>query len=138
MRAPEMTAERDLETATERIALQSRDQRLTHGLEGADDLRRGAAHRAGRQPADVGAGHEGGPRAVQHRRAHRRIRAKLLHRGIDAVAHRRRDGVDRRIVDDDDADLVPTLGANRLCVFRHRWAPALAIDRRESRRIPTG
>ena len=114
MRATEMTAERDLEAPAERVPLQRGDHGLTHGLERGADLRRRPTGGAGPEPADVRTGHESRSRAMQDDRAHRLVRAQLLHGGIDTVAYRGCDCIDRRIVDDDHADLAVALAANRL------------------------
>ena len=68
--------------------------------------------------ADIGAGGECASRADQHDRVGGIIRGGAFHAGDDALAHRMRQRVDRRVVDGQDGDPPRDLIANDLTHFR--------------------
>ena len=100
-----MTAERDLEAASEHGAVQRGDDRLRHRLDGIDHLDQGRRLRRLAEFRDVGAGRKGAACASQHDRLDVRLVAQRCHRVENALAHRMAQGVDRRIVDRHDGDV---------------------------------
>ncbi|RKL17425.1 hypothetical protein BFJ72_g15282, partial [Fusarium proliferatum] len=94
-----------LQAAAEHRAVQRHDHgarlRLEAGQEGVEARRRETGLLEGR---DVGAGHPGAPAAVQHERVQVGGRLELLQCGCQPVDDGDGQGVDRRIVDLDQAD----------------------------------
>ena len=100
-----MAAERELEAAAERRAVQRRDDRLADALDRLDDLDQpGRAARLA-ELRDVGAGREGAPGAGEHRGLNAGVVPDPLEGldqpGPDLVLQ----GIDGRVVDGDDGDL---------------------------------
>ena len=100
-----MAAERELQPAAERGAVDRRDDRLRHRVEPVDDVvqERRLARLA--ELLDVGAGDEGAPGADDDRGADRWVALDRLERFEQADTDRMGERVDRRIVDADDCDI---------------------------------
>ena len=81
---------------------------------------------AGAEGADVGAGDKAPSGADQHHRPDRRIGVAAFDILDDALGHARRERVDRRVVDLDDADPVDILEMNQ-SAFRHFNLPSLIV-----------
>src|SRR5215469_9492464 len=114
-----MRGESDLQPATERVAVDRRDDRLAAGVEdlmGPATLYRRRAARA--EGADVGAGDKAPASAYQHHRLDRRVGVAALDILDDPLGHAGRERVDRRVVDRDDANPVHILEVNQ-CAFGH-------------------
>ena len=95
---------RELQPATEGVAVDGGDHRLPTGFALVDRIAEvGLALRPGAEALDVGAGDEGPPAARHHYRRNfivGRGAGKRLH---DAARHSDAEGVDRGIVDEDEA-----------------------------------
>ena len=100
-----VAAERRLEAAAERRAVQRRDDRLRGVLHRRDDVVQVGGCGGLPNSRDVGAGDEGAARADQHDRVDVGIVAAALDAFLDAVAHAMAQRIHRRIVDGDDGDV---------------------------------
>ncbi len=107
-------AQRRLQAAAERRAVQRGDDDLRAILHRGDDVVQIGARGRLAELADVGAGDEGAAAADQDDGVDIGVRAERLDTVLDAVAHGRRQGIHRRIVDGEDAD--PPLGGAKHCV----------------------
>ncbi len=101
----EMATERNLETAAEWRAVQRRDHRLAYRLDRRDHVPCARRLRPLAELADVGARDEGTARAGDHDGFHARIGLGLVERRDQADPHGVPQGIDRRVVDRDDADI---------------------------------
>ena len=116
---PVVRGERQFEPAAQGIAVDRGDDRLLARVE--DLVRPPSRHRrrpVGAESADVGAGDKAAPGADQHHRPDQRVGVAALDILDDAFGHPGRQGVDRRVVDRDDADPVHILEAHQ-SAFRH-------------------
>ena len=103
-------AQRRLEAAAQRRAVQRGHDQLGRVLHGCDDVVQVRARRRLAELADVGAGDEGAAAADQHDGIDVRIPAERLDAVLDAGAHRRGQCIHWRIVDGEDSD-APLCGA---------------------------
>ena len=110
---PIMAAERDLEPAAERGAVDRRDHRLGAILDRVDHARQPRHHRRLAEFGDVGAGEEGLPFAADDDRLDRVVAFRLLDRRDQALPHRRAERVHRRVVRGDDQHVAVAAGRNR-------------------------
>ena len=113
-----MAAERDLQPAAGRRAVDRGDHRLVAVLDGVDG--RGQARRIRpvrlAELADVCPGDEGPPGAGKHDALHRIVGVDGEHRVAQLPPHIRADGVDRRVVQRNDAHAVrPVMGYDDDC-----------------------
>jgi hypothetical protein len=114
-----VAGERNLEPAAERIAVDRGGDRLLARIEDVvHPLPRDRARPVRAELTNVGAGNEGAAGADQYHRFDRRVGVAALDTGDDALGHTRRQCVDRRIVDRDDADPVDRLETDQFA-FRH-------------------
>jgi hypothetical protein len=123
-----MTGERGFEPAAQRIAMDRRDdwlRALVRDVIVAAGRRRG--RRAPAELADVGAGDKAPARADQDHRLHRRIGVALVDRRRDALRHARRQGIHRRVVDGDDADIAVFLEFHQFALALSHFSPPKKI-----------
>ena len=106
-----MAAERDLEPAAERGAVDRGDHRLGAILDPVDHFGQPRHHRRLAEFGDVGAGEEGLPFAADDDRLDRVVALGLLDRRDQPLAHRRAERVDRRVVGGDDEDVAVAAGS---------------------------
>ncbi len=104
-------AQRRLQAAAQRRAVQRRDDQLGRILHRGDDVVQVRARRRLAELADVGAGDEGAAAADQHDGVDAGILAEGLDAFLDAGADRRSQRIHRRIVDGEDSD-APLFGAD--------------------------
>src|SRR4029077_20987122 len=71
----------------------------------------------------VGAGDKAAPGTDQHHRLDLGVGVALVERRDDALRHPRRQRVDRRVVDGDDANVAILLETDQLALFGHRTLP---------------
>ena len=130
-REPHVTAERQLEAAPQRHAVDGGDDRLLGCFEGVDQRgqMRGPGGRGLAEFADVGAGAEHLARPGDNDRAHRPVSGGRLERGLQAGPHGEPETVDRRIVERDDGYAIAVRYG--YCV-RHRRSLLLCYDTRNS------
>ena len=107
-------AERRLQPAAQRRAVQRRHDDLGAVLHGGDDVVQVGALGRLAELADVGAGDEGAAAADQHDGVDVGIWRESLDAFLDAVAHGGGERVHRRVVDGEDADA--PLGGAKHCV----------------------
>ena len=108
---PVVAAQGQFQPPAQRGTVDRRDHGLGAGLDGVDHLRQVRVQRRLAELLDVGAGHEGGAGAGDDDGLGIVIARRLLHGLQQAGAHRLGRGVDRRIVDDDDADVSAKRGS---------------------------
>ena len=116
-----MTAQRHLAPATQRRAVDRRDDRLGRCLDHVDHGGQARLDHRFAELGDVGAGEEGTAIAADHHRRDRSIGDAFLDRGLQPLPHGCAQRIDRRVVGDDDEYVVVAFGADRRS---HRVSPS--------------
>ena len=133
-------AQRRLQAAAQRRAVQGGDDDLGAVLHGGDDVVQAGALGRLAELADVGAGDEGAAAADQHDGVDVGVLAEGFDAVLDAVAHAGGERIHRRVVDGQDCDA--PLGGAKHCVGHgcsslengHSSWPVLAIPERPAQR----
>ena len=116
-----MTAKRHFASATERCAVDRRNDRLGAGFDHVDHFGQHRHHRRFGEFGNVGPGKEGPPIAANDNGLDRVIGHRLLDSRIKPDAHSCTERVDRRIVRNDDKDSVVDFGRDG--AVGHRGSP---------------
>ena len=100
-----LAAERDFQAAAECRAMNGGDNGFYRGFHGVDRLMQTGRQRRFAEFGDVGARHESAAFAGQNANLDFRVVRQFCDAIDDGGAHADADGIDRRIVDPDDADV---------------------------------
>src|SRR5262249_50156381 len=122
-RHPVVAHQRHFEAAAERSPVQGGYYRLRTALQRALDFEKGRALRRLAELGNIRARDKGAARADQHDRFDGRVRCGLLRVITKAVAHLRRQGIDRRRIDREHGDIAFTGQIGYGIDGGHRAAP---------------